>query len=456
MHTVRLITALLLGLVGLHAPAAAPQQSAASVVQITAKVGNNEHKATGFVWHSPTGIVTALHVVAGAERISVYSEPLKKERPATLKRVHLEADLALLELAEDIGLTPLAVAPTDPNSSTEHEIWGYPHNVATLQGDVVRFSKSLGERQPTLNNIFRRADKLREAIGAQGFPKLETQILRLGSTIQPGHSGAPIFDAEGRVIGIGDGGLRQGIARLNWAIPAAVYLPGLADSLDPIPTSGGASTQLFSTSTADQEPPEVAGREQVHYVGMVTLAQVLESYGGEAQELAELTEHPLQEYLDTQLAIYEEQESGATFVIPAYTQVSYNPSDERFHVTGLRSEQLEMYVVIHTSEDAHTAMARAERYLADLSAEIELDATELPGEEALEEGPFYLDQHIDLPESEEGPGESITSLIAIDEGTLLAATVLAYDSEEGEDDTALVAENDLLLLCSHLIDFTVD
>lgn len=230
------------------------QRSAKSVVQVTCRRAGSAESGTGFVWSKPTYVVTALHVVAGCDRITVYSESQKDARDARVIAVHLESDLALLELDSELGLTPLKHATLQPNLTAEHEIWGYPHSIPAMKSDDIRFSRGLEETQ-TLKSIFRSSEQFERELGKQGYPKLTAQILRLSSIIQPGHSGAPIFDQDGLVVGIGDGGLRSGVARLNWAIPTRVYLPQLKISKDSIPAARSLQSSLFGASLEVSEMP---------------------------------------------------------------------------------------------------------------------------------------------------------------------------------------------------------
>ncbi|MBK7029087.1 MAG: trypsin-like peptidase domain-containing protein [Bacteroidales bacterium] len=103
--------------------------------------------ATGWCWKEPTLIVTALHAVTGAEDIMVYREGNKSSK-AVIYKVLKEADLALLRISTDLGLSPLQLQEADPNSSKELYVWGFPHGVNMMQGDDIRLSRSLRNHQP--------------------------------------------------------------------------------------------------------------------------------------------------------------------------------------------------------------------------------------------------------------------------------------------------------------------
>jgi hypothetical protein len=53
----------------------------------------------------------------------------------------------------------------------------------------------------------------------RGSPAIGSKVLSLSGGVLPGHSGAPILDTEGLVVGIGNGGLKSGTIGIGWGIP---------------------------------------------------------------------------------------------------------------------------------------------------------------------------------------------------------------------------------------------
>src|SRR5262249_8575482 len=53
----------------------------------------------------------------------------------------------------------------------------------------------------------------------RGSPDVNLAVLSLQGPLLPGHSGAPILDGDGRVIAVGNGGLRGGTVDHGWAVP---------------------------------------------------------------------------------------------------------------------------------------------------------------------------------------------------------------------------------------------
>ena len=215
--------------------------------------------ASGWAWNSPTTVITALHAVAGKKVIEV-----KNHRGATAQatviKVLKQGDLALLKIDTDLGLVPLQTGTVDHNSRETFRVIGYPHNIPTMVADDIKFSTSFSG-QPILSHLIQ-GTELETVLIKQGYPLPQTYIYRLSSTIQPGHSGAPIVRDNGVVVGMADGGLKKGTARINWAIPAHHYIGQLSQSRDTIPRSTSRQSDLFSAKTyisaVGDAPPVVA------------------------------------------------------------------------------------------------------------------------------------------------------------------------------------------------------
>jgi len=238
---------------GLVCAAASEDKPGESVVLITctAKDEGPSH-GTGFAWNKPTYIVTALHVVAGCDGLEVSSEGSHSGASAHFLKAIKASDLAVIELDKTIGLKPLEVSGQAPPDK-QYVIWGYPKLVIKMQGDDLRFSH-VRDARSTLSDVM--PDKTyKELLGPAGYPTLDAVILRVGSTLQPGHSGAPILDSKDKVVGIGDGGLYEGVKGINWAIPATT-LSLLMQSTEGKPTSRPKLAVQFS---AQSDASEAAG-----------------------------------------------------------------------------------------------------------------------------------------------------------------------------------------------------
>jgi len=288
--------------------------------------------ATGWCWKDPTIVITALHAVAGSDKITVYKNATTK-CDAKIEKVLKEADLAMLRLTNDLGLVPLKLQAADPNSSIEYSVWGFPQGVYSIQGDDIRFSRCL-EKAPTLNSILT-GDKLKNELENQGYPLPVAHIIRISSIIQPGHSGAPIFAKDGTVIGVADGGLRGGAARINWAMPAYYYVPKLVTSMDLIPKTPSLQTSLYSTrtevdanATEEEENKEYAdevtenkiinGNQSISKTWTASYDDILSTMAkADIEDMNKITQSFNIDMTDTQYDIYEGYETGATITVPA-------------------------------------------------------------------------------------------------------------------------------------------
>lgn len=112
-------------------------------------------------------VVTALHAVAGVTEIKIYKNDGSYTTAKVVKAL-LEADLALLQLATDLGLKPLALAEVNANAGKSYTIWGFPHAVYKIQDNEVRLSRSV-ETSPILDDIIN-GDDLKYQLEKQKYP----------------------------------------------------------------------------------------------------------------------------------------------------------------------------------------------------------------------------------------------------------------------------------------------
>ena len=339
------------------------------MVHIFATHPKGENLGSGFVWLDPTHVVTALHVVAGTSRIEVRSESAGKGTLANIEKANLAADLALLKLTDSFGLPPLTVAPAQ--LSEEHTIWGYPLEVFKMQGDDIRFSRTL-EQASTLLSIFQTEERFKQAVGNQGYPSVKAQILRVSSIITHGFSGAPILNKAGQVVGIGDGGLNQGIARVNWAIPAATYLRGLDSFMDPAPRQIAATASLMSATR--EKPAAIANQpaaSTLRWSWSASLSDIIDSLPEKDDN--EIDQSDLEDVLDglsdavlstTIIDVYEDSETGATIAVPRGMKVSWNPTSKQFDAFSA-DRIIAMRVKIATEDALAERRTFAEDYLTD-------------------------------------------------------------------------------------------
>jgi S1-C subfamily serine protease len=154
---------------------------------------------TGFAI-APGIIATNLHVVAGADSITLHAAKTRKVRISGVVGVDPEHDLALLQYTEPIDLRPLVLGDDSSLRAGDGVV-----AVGTPQG--LELSVSTGIIAAVRN----------------ATPNLT--LLQITAPISTGSSGGPLFDANGHVVGVTTLVMLRG-QNLNFAVPAR-YLKSL-------------------------------------------------------------------------------------------------------------------------------------------------------------------------------------------------------------------------------------
>jgi serine protease Do len=170
---------------------------------------------SGFIYNATEGlVVTNAHVVAQAQEIKVRLSD-RRELRATLLGGDPEIDLALLRVQRQPG--------------TNHKL----HQVQVGDSDQLR----VGDWVLAIGNPFGLSQTvtlgivsaLSRTIGAGPFD----DFIQTDASINPGNSGGPLFDMQGRVVGINTAIHREGQG-IGFAIPMTMAQP----LLDQIRTDG--------------------------------------------------------------------------------------------------------------------------------------------------------------------------------------------------------------------------
>ncbi len=334
------IVAAVATLVAASAEAQQDREAAGSgLVRIRCKLDSGgEMASTGFAWRDSLHVVAALHAVAGCRQLLVRRES-GSGTTARVRRGSLVADLALLELAENIGLTPLQHVTSLPDPRGEYFTWGYPHAIAESTDTRTFFAGGQKGGLTTLREAFTGVDQLEELFDGQNYPQEGTSILRVTTTLQPGQSGAPILDRDGRVVAIADGGLLDGWKGINWSIPAHVYLPELPNSRDPIPTRPSAWAALHSKVTPAEvktvalPPPDQPGGfaaagelVRVRTMSLADLEALLDRQGNPDGNIDFIRSSLVSaaEFERLSFDIYEDVSTGATLGVPSGLDLAWN------------------------------------------------------------------------------------------------------------------------------------
>lgn len=221
-----------------------PETLSQSTVRVQVKdKGRLVSVASGFVWKTPSQVVTSLHVMHDSPNSQIIIEFGKKRRKAKVKAVLMEADLVLLEVSRPIKeWRPLEdFEGKKPPYKTRITALGYHHG-------------ALGMSTRELLKGYAKPEILQQLLPPQAvailqqtnMPSVTLPIYYLDGSLLPGYSGAPVVDLRGRLIGIGNGGLENGAANVSWVIPAS-FLTALEQSNKAsLPNKMAQKSQLFS------------------------------------------------------------------------------------------------------------------------------------------------------------------------------------------------------------------
>jgi Trypsin-like peptidase domain/FHA domain len=272
MRSQTLLTICLLAQIGsgaAHAVNAPIDRMKASTVRVIAKERNGYGTGSGFIiGNDGRYVVTNHHVIADAEELAVLAEGMKR----AVSRIVIdspEKDLAVLELEEGSGRSPVVLALNSGVKETETVLAaGFPAAADDQGGNngnllVVKFSQGI------ISAFVK---------GSNG-----EALYQISAALNPGNSGGPLFDECGRVIGInvekslvqavvvGDDGnpttervpLGEGIA---WSIQADELVNLLRSSgieaqveSEPCVAGGAATTESSTPGTGLSTAPSTSG-----------------------------------------------------------------------------------------------------------------------------------------------------------------------------------------------------
>jgi len=312
------------------------EELARSVVQVQgsgcpASQGTERRVATGFAYGPAGHVVTANHVVTGCQRITVYWEKHNGHtQQASVVRVLPKADLALLQVGQSLG-TALTAQPQRPKVDAEVETLGYYLSVPTMSNKRLRVtygSSRLADMVPK---------ETRQALQQSGAIDVNLDILRLDGHLLPSHSGAPIFDLQGHVVGVGSGGLKSGAASVSWAVPAS-YLSALLISQEQqgdsrtianlfansaAETAGNTGRQPSNAGGAPRSMQAICGGVQFIYTGVRSFAELLVGHEdlGSVQKLIATFNLTDQQISAFRYHTFQPLDGGAAVAIPDWTSV---------------------------------------------------------------------------------------------------------------------------------------
>lgn len=169
------------------------KELAPAVVHITGKSGIG----TGFFVTDDGLVLTNEHVVRGAKVVEVISHDGKKHRGKVIKTGGNDVDLALVRV-EGIKTKSLKLADL-----REVRVGSWVGTIGHGWGGIWAFTTGM------ISNIYPSGD---------ARPVFQTQI-----PLNPGNSGGPVFDSQGRVVGVVTWGIEKA-NNINFALTAEVAM----------------------------------------------------------------------------------------------------------------------------------------------------------------------------------------------------------------------------------------
>ncbi|NIT56610.1 MAG: trypsin-like serine protease [Aliifodinibius sp.] len=325
-----------------------------SVVQIEAE---GARRGIGVVLLQPDHVVTALHVVAGIPDIRVYSKYRGRSVPANIVRVHKESDLALLTLSTPLNLPPLQFTTTPPNAVGEYLIYGY-----TATPEVIEMKMGLASRTFQLTSIIAPTTPQYNWLVNHGFPSPNATIIRLTDPIRHGDSGSPITDVQGNLVGIADGGLKQGTQRMNWGISAAAYIEKLWNSTEPINVPRS-KLPFLKNARSDNTLFTEVGQLAIYKIFSETLSEISSTALPEdwdaVNHYREMGfESSNRDILNALVDVYEDYNSGASMAIPHGLDFDYDQANGWLE-TWTPNGNVEMNILIKQARSWEEAIDRA-------------------------------------------------------------------------------------------------
>lgn len=295
------------------------------------RVGCMHNTASGFIYGSTSFVVTAYHVIAGSTgNVTIYYPSLGLDRPGTVIKTLKSADLALIQISNPITVPVLARSTAVANYNEDYTALGF------LWDATDYFTKDITKKDTRDLNFLPQGSIL--DLQASQCPDIKMNVYTFsGDPLVPGYSGAPIFDSNGNVLAIGDGGVKQGLGSASWGIPCSK----LNDLMASPQTSLGTVVLTHTLYSADNISEQnwqtdilTINGEDFHKVRTEQLASLI--YYADDPNGLNLILGTFPSQLDKQHAafdVYQDFSTGAIFILP----VGYTPTINGHEIVLLSS-----------------------------------------------------------------------------------------------------------------------
>jgi putative serine protease PepD len=212
-----------------------------AVAYITAQTGQGTATGSGFVVSSDGKIITNEHVVEGASSVTVKLGTGGQTQSATVLAADASKDLALLKVGDGSNLHALSFGDSSG---------------LQIGDNVYAIGNPYGLDHTLTSGIVSALD--RDLQAPDGTPI--KGAIQTDAALNPGNSGGPLLNAEGKVVGVNSqiatGGSSQGVeggnVGIGFAIPSSIVQDFVAH---PTSSSGGAQDQ---PGLQGQQVPEFA------------------------------------------------------------------------------------------------------------------------------------------------------------------------------------------------------
>ena len=206
-----------------------------------------DRRQTGVVVEGIDGLTTALHGALGCQSLAHNDVTGRVWRDLRLQLADVERDIAVLRspgLIED--LKSGRVKPQRRGTASVSQPDLVVVGITTSARNPLPFGTRLAATHATIRGTVQPGTGF-HALEIRGSPSVDASLLTVTGPLQPGHSGAPIVDSAGRVVGIGDGGSKLH-EQFGWGIPMdsikAIDVAALSNQLSRLANEN--SQMLFS------------------------------------------------------------------------------------------------------------------------------------------------------------------------------------------------------------------
>ena len=210
-------------------------QTGVVVVDTNLAYQNGAAAGTGMVLTQDGQVLTNNHVIRGATTVRVVVPQTRRSYTARVVGYSISADVALLQLTNASGLATVALA-----DSTKVE----PGQTVTAVGNAGGTGRLIATTGKVIG-----LDRTITVSDEQGGMVQLNRLIETDASLQPGDSGGPLLDANGRVIGMDSaasaGFSFQGAPSDGYAIPIARATSIVKQIVD-----GRASAQVHIGGTA--------------------------------------------------------------------------------------------------------------------------------------------------------------------------------------------------------------